>query len=611
TNSTPGVSIDEVVWHWTDDEAAAYPEDYLEVWKHNGTWSNTGATLDTGANTLTLAGLNPASDYGILRGNASTNISTCFEINETGEYLLTDDLSGSLGTGACINVTADDVTLDCDGHTISDDGTGYGVYAGSVSNFYLQNCIVVNYSEGVSLYAVSSGELVNISSMDSNNNYRIDLSHDVKITDSNSKRGHAVIIKRSQRVHIDPSYFCNSDYGLLLNLSNDTIIEDTVACNNSILGIYVLDSDNTTILNSRTYNNALDFQAENNLAGPVDLTMTSLVFDRPAGDMADYTDLHLIDSLASGEDLAISWTANATALPPGYVSFEDKFVDISSTGSPSITSVEWHWTDSEVSSGDYNESSLDIFEWNGTNWTDMNATLDTGANTLTLGSFTPSSDYGILGNTTPYANASLYGVNITNVTRLARYNHTAAGNASTAGGNITGSNLSSVQLTERWAGFYGDVVGTIWLTGIAGSSYLYSWEWSAAEGGVVCLSTNGSLSDFSALGATGPDIDSAWMFSQNASDSGTNTFANTNCSLQLGPSNLTGASYADTGPAGGYITCALKTSSIPAKSNLIFCSEIIDSGTAWDGSTVDYEVMVPTPIGPGETETYYFYANLN
>ncbi len=204
----------------------------------------------------------------------------------------------------------------------------------------------------------------------------------------------------------------------------------------------------------------------------------------------------------------------------------------------------------------------------------------------------------------------LYGANITNASTHARYNGTAtAGNATTEGGNITGLNISSTALTDKWAAFYGNVSGSILLTGAAGVNNVYSWAWSPADGGTVCVSTNSSLSQLSASGAQGSDIDSAWGFPASV-DSGINTFNLTNCTMGIGSSSITNASYADTGPAGGFITCSLKSAPAPAKPQLLFCSDIISGGTSWNGVPSDFELMVPTNSTAGATETYYFYANL-
>lgn len=403
-----------------------------------------------------------------------------------------------------------------------------------------------------------------------------------------------------------PSTFCGGLNGIIVNSSNNTLIDDSLACNNTQYGIYVVDSENTTINNSRTYNNAVDLKVENTLGSPVTLNVTSLKFDRPAGDLQDYTDMYFDDSVGASTSYTMNWTANSSGLPGNSSSFEDKFVDISGTGP--IESVVWQWTDDESVGKGYDESVFDIWEYDGS-WTEMNASLDTGANTLSLSNLAPSSEYGILGSPSNITTIDLFGMNVTNVTDHARFNGTTAGNISTEGGNLSGLNINASQLTDRWAAFYGDVLGSVLLAGATGSGYVYSWNWSPSDGGVVCVTTNSSFATTTVLGANGTNIDTAWNLTSNASDSGANTFSSANCTLGIGSESVANSSYADTGPAGEFITCAIKTVYAPTKPQMLFCSRIISGGTFWNGGTGDYELMVPTPEGAG-TETYYFYANL-
>ncbi len=611
-----GPSLDYIyfLYEQGDVDTGGYNESAFGVWKHDGSWSELSSTLDTVGDYLLVSNMPVGSQYGILQYSPeepSYNISSCQEITSNGTYTLTADLTGNLSNGACLKITGDDITIDCDGHSITDDGAAYAIWADSVDNATLLNCVISNYSSGVYLYNVSNSHLANINSSDSGYAFYIDSSSGVKITDSKALHSSmmGIYAKKSSGVHIDPSWFCGAGYGVFVDESNDTLIEDSIACNNTQYGIYVLDSDNTTVLNSRTYNNAQDFQVDNNLGSSVALNISSLVFDRPAGDMSDYTDMSLLDSVSAGGSFSMNWSSG-TALPANYTSFENKFVDL--TGSESIGTITWTWTAGE--SAAYNESAFELQKYNGT-WNDTGATLNEGANTLTLTSHTPGSIYGIMSNATPLnvttANVSLYGANVTNVTHHGRFNASAAGNLSTEGGNVSGVNISSTQLTERWAAFYGDVVGNIFLNDVTGTN-VYSWSWAPASGGVVCLSTDSALTDPTTVsGALGTDIDIAWSLTSSATDSGNKTFNSTNCTIGIGTETISNASYADTGSAGGFMTCALKSATTPTKPDMLFCSSIISGGTLWNGATGDYEVMVPTPEASGTNETYYFYANLN
>ena len=211
------------------------------------------------------------------------------------------------------------------------------------------------------------------------------------------------------------------------------------------------------------------------------------------------------------------------------------------------------------------------------------------------------------------SNVTLTLVNITNSTSLTRWEGpNVSSPANTEGGNVSDLNLTSSSLTDRWAAFYGNISNDIYLTDNEGSSslYVYHWDWTAEEGGAVCASTNNTFSSFSAGGASGSDIDVAWGFG-NVSDSGANTFTNPDCNITITGASIANAFYADTGDAGGFETCALKTVQVPAKSEMLFCSVINSTGVAYNTEPANFEIIVPTAFGPGVYETYYMYMSMD
>jgi len=169
TGLTTGVSIDSVVWHWTNAEVASQPyynESMFELWKYNGTWNNAAATLDTGANTLSLTSMNPASIYGILQNNASN----CPVISSSGAYYQTIPFTDHPNIipdygymeEACIIINASDVTYDCRGYLINNTAFDYGpisvrgiVVVGPVKNVTIKNCRINGYDHGITIYAAN------------------------------------------------------------------------------------------------------------------------------------------------------------------------------------------------------------------------------------------------------------------------------------------------------------------------------------------------------------------------------------------------------------------------------------------------------------------------
>lgn len=206
---------------------------------------------------------------------------------------------------------------------------------------------------------------------------------------------------------------------------------------------------------------------------------------------------------------------------------------------------------------------------------------------------------------------SLYQANITNYINLQRFVYNSSGNETTEGGNISGANIYTEQLTDRWAAFFGNITGSIILTDKNGANNVYEWGWTPTTGGAVCTSTNSSVTDLTLYPASGDDIDTAWGFAPLESDSGRNTFYQTGCDLTIGTTMINNVSYADTGQPGGFITCSLKTQINVTKPDMFFCTDITQNGTFWNGQTGDFELMVPTTFGNNVYETYYFYVNLN
>ncbi|HID73141.1 TPA: hypothetical protein EYP38_04315, partial [Candidatus Micrarchaeota archaeon] len=130
TTSHISVEIDAINFTWLDSEVGGiYDESRFELWKYNTShgWTLLNDTPNIVDNTLSLYNWRPRSDYGILLGNASD----CMEIDSSGGYQLTQNISGAdidlSETGdvnlTCIKITSSDVIFDCKGFSITNDGT--------------------------------------------------------------------------------------------------------------------------------------------------------------------------------------------------------------------------------------------------------------------------------------------------------------------------------------------------------------------------------------------------------------------------------------------------------------------------------------------------------
>ena len=189
----------------------------------------------------------------------------------------------------------------------------------------------------------------------------------------------------------------NNSYAFRIEpYSDNNTLAGNVLSNSSGIGIYVVGVTNTVITNDRYYNNAPDFKFDSWGLGPLALTMSGVVFDNDAGSLQNYTNISVSDTIAAGETYSIDWAANQSALPASRVSFQRKFVNITAlAGTVSINQINWTWLDSELSG--YDEHYFELWKYNATgNWTNMGATPNASANTLTLNNLAPGSTYGLL-----------------------------------------------------------------------------------------------------------------------------------------------------------------------------------------------------------------------
>ena len=210
----------------------------------------------------------------------------------------------------------------------------------------------------------------------------------------------------------------NSQYGLLFvtssygTVANTTIYDNydgvfvffsnfTNFTNNSIhgndnFGFHILNSTGNNLFYNNLYNNGYDLYVNNSLAAPITLNMTASIFTNPTGSMDNYTNLSLSDSIGAGTAYSINWTAIPAALPTNFISFAQKFVNITAqAGAVVIDAISWHWTTGELPG--YNENRFELWKHNGT-WSNQSVTLNTGLHLINTSNLNPQSVYGILQN---------------------------------------------------------------------------------------------------------------------------------------------------------------------------------------------------------------------
>ncbi len=172
------------------------------------------------------------------------------------------------------------------------------------------------------------------------------------------------------------------------------------------------------------------------------------------------------------------------------------------------------------------------------------------------------------------------------------------------GGNVTSVAVSGNALTSRWAGFYGTVSGSLTLTDASAHKF-YEWTVSDMNGAVV-YAANDTISDWSSLSAASVSNLPSYL-QTSATDNATNTMNFTGTTFTSSSITVNNAPYVQTynsTEAGVFNTYALYSSTDSA---YIMAGKVIDDGNGFDGSTLDYQLLVPAN---GSTTQYNFYLEL-
>jgi parallel beta-helix repeat protein len=169
---------------------------------------------------------------------AATNVSSCQVINSGGEYVMNTSLAGApveatpSGT-ACIRINSSDVSLDCAGFTITENGTlgtKTGINIGSgVTNITVMNCPnVSNYDHG--FYVATSTDVT----LRNNTAY------------NNTQHGFILVSNANNNVLEDNNAIDNGFHGFRFQDASNAVVTNNTATGNSQYGFYLLDGSNSS-----------------------------------------------------------------------------------------------------------------------------------------------------------------------------------------------------------------------------------------------------------------------------------------------------------------------------------------------------------------------------
>jgi parallel beta-helix repeat protein len=182
-------------------------------------------------------------DFGGESGN-SASASTEFTVNLTcGSELtsnatLTHDISEC--GGSALSIAKDNVTFDCNGHTISGLGIGTGVDVKDVSGVKIKNCNIDRFQTGINV-SNSADDLIQNSNITENGVVISDFSgvHFANVSDST----------------IRDSKIKANDFGVVMVDSDNNTVLDSEIANNTNIGVLLESSSNNTIEGGAIYGN--------------------------------------------------------------------------------------------------------------------------------------------------------------------------------------------------------------------------------------------------------------------------------------------------------------------------------------------------------------------
>ena len=153
-------------------------------------------------------------------------------------------------------------------------------------------------------------------------------------------------------------------------------------------------------------------------------------------------------------------------------------------------------------------------------------------------------------------------------------------------GHVHLANVTGEQSTYHWAGVYGNATGTLVL-GDGSSHKMFEWNANAQ----VVFFSDASLITWGSLAAADPSNFDNDKSLTSASDSASKTFTNTGGTLALySLPDVTNTYYALT--YDNTQTGVWKTHLLTDGSAYIFAGEVNSGGTAYNGDTADYQVIL-------------------
>lgn len=218
-------------------------------------------SVDTANNYVYANISNFSSVFAPLGEEGTINISAPANLTKPNtQYNLTENITGNQSSGIAINISADNVTLDCQGYNITGNESGetYGIYVNGYNYITIKNCTVSNYNRGMYLNSSSYDTLINntaynngmgIQFLDSNYDSVTD-----NIVNNNGDAGISAEMGSNHSNITNNTVNGNGDDGIAIYGSNNTVNNNTA--NNNGDGLYIYSGNNNILINNTANDNS-------------------------------------------------------------------------------------------------------------------------------------------------------------------------------------------------------------------------------------------------------------------------------------------------------------------------------------------------------------------
>ena len=229
----------------------------------NGVNPGDGGAGATGGTSGSATGGNGSNGIFIMAFIGSV-ADSCVNLNTANQVkTLVGDVI-STGSGSCFNISADNITLDCAGHTILGDSTASsaGVAIGTnIVNSSIKNCVVYNFDYGIHHSGSRFGWMFN-NTIHNSSSYGLlmeNIAENFTIANNTINNSHNYSIYFNTASHnnylFNNTIINSSDAAFyLLNVKNINLTKNFV--NGTLFGIYLNNANNTRAINNTFIDNS-------------------------------------------------------------------------------------------------------------------------------------------------------------------------------------------------------------------------------------------------------------------------------------------------------------------------------------------------------------------